>query len=200
MIHVASCFQCNLAHLVGTFSLLDMLLHCYKDSSSKSSEGSSHAIDNPDHKSFVLRQCGGDVTLRTTIHGCCKNIGEFIIAPRLSLSYSCDVVDRASCIRRQNHPKSIHAQILGTVLLKTRIMLPRPPTAAEYIIDFETAVAGNAPPGAFGHRTENEWNALYLYIRTRVAHAKLIQSIYGVISPESCANCRKRGTACMVYQ
>jgi hypothetical protein len=36
-------------------------------------------------------------------------------------------------------------------------------------------------------------------VRVRVAHGRLIHGKYGAIAPESCTNCRKRGTTCLVY-
>jgi hypothetical protein len=115
---------------------------------------------------------------------------------------SCPAVTRADNFRRhirQKHPGSIHAQVLEAFVQKNRITLPLPPPGHEFAADFAKASSENVPPGAFGHRELSQWNSANPYVRTRIAHAKLIHGKYGIVAPESCANCRKRGTACMVY-
>jgi hypothetical protein len=134
----------------------------------------------------VHAPCGSTGTFKCLIDGC--------PIPKITRSYS---------FRRHilhQHPDSIHAKILKAVVLKTKITLPSPPPVSEYIADFETGVTENALLGTFDWRAEEDWNALSLYIRTEIAHAKLIQGKYGVLAPKTCANCRQSGTTCMVYQ
>jgi hypothetical protein len=99
---------------------------------------------------------------------------------------------------RQKHPESVHAQILEAVLGKTRIELPPPPSSSEFVVDLKEATSLNASQDAFGWRANR--SRMSETSRCKIAHAKLIQGKYGVISPDSCANCRKRDTTCMVYQ
>ena len=82
---------------------------------------------------------------------------------------------------------------------RTRIALPPPPSGREYNADFNEATSRNSLSGAFGHRPTSECKTANSYIRTRIAHAKLINGRYGVLAPRSCGNCKDRGTACMVY-
>ncbi|KAF2637544.1 hypothetical protein P280DRAFT_521217 [Massarina eburnea CBS 473.64] len=96
---------------------------------------------------------------------------------------------------RTVHPTSTNAQILQAAKDKTLITLPSPPTDG-YAADLKIAHANNAKMGTFGHLAPSKWTDS---VRTRVAHAKLIHSKYGVMAPETCRNCRKRGVTCMVY-
>lgn len=100
---------------------------------------------------------------------------------------------------RGKHPNSIHAQILEAVISKSRITLPPPLDRSEYTADFEAAQSTNAPPGSFGHRPSTQWTRAHPNVRTRITHARMIHGKYGVIAPESCLACRKRGTVCMLY-
>ncbi|KAH4024461.1 hypothetical protein HBH69_153780 [Parastagonospora nodorum] len=128
-----------------------------------------------------------------------KGMGTFVCPIAGCLNPSSTRGDNFRRHIRQGHPESIHAQILEAIVGRSKIQLPPPPSSAEYTADFEIAVSENATLGAFGRRSDNDWSALSMYIRTRIAHAKLINGKYGVLAPESCANCRRRGTACMVY-
>jgi hypothetical protein len=101
---------------------------------------------------------------------------------------------------RQKHPESVHALILEAVVQRTTVTLPPPPSSEEFNADFEQATSVNAPPGAFGHRPPLHWSRTIHQVRTRLAHAKMIQGKYGVMAPESCGNCRRRETTCMLYQ
>jgi hypothetical protein len=114
----------------------------------------------------------------------------------------CLAITRADNFRRHirtKHPDSIHAHVLEAFAQKTRITLPNPPSNAEYTADFDKATSENAPPGSFGHRQSSQWSSANTYVRIRIAHAKLIHGKYGVLAPESCGNCKKQGTTCMVY-
>jgi len=120
-----------------------------------------------------------------------KGMGTFICPIDGCLNPSSTRGDNFRRHIRQRHPESIHAQILEAVVARIKIQLPAPPLSVEYTADFEVAVSQNAPPGAFGRRSDSDWSALNMYIRTRIAHAKLIRGKYGVLAPESCANCRR---------
>jgi hypothetical protein len=101
---------------------------------------------------------------------------------------------------RQKHPESVYALILEAVVQGIMTTLPPPPSSDEFNADFEQATSTNAPPGAFGYRSPLHWTGTTPQVRTRLAHAKMIQGKYGVMAPESCRNCRKRKTTCMLYQ
>jgi hypothetical protein len=101
---------------------------------------------------------------------------------------------------RSTHPNSIHAQILEAFKQsKTNITLPPPPSRATYTAAFEAAQSTNAPPGSFGHRDPASWTRLHPRARYKIAHAKMINGEFGVIAPESCQDCRKRHSTCMIY-
>jgi hypothetical protein len=104
------------------------------------------------------------------------------------------------CHVRQKHPESVHAVILEAVVQRTTITLPPPPPSDEFNADFEQATSVNAPPGTFSHRSPLQCTRTTPQVRTRLAHAKIIQGKYGVMAPESCGNCRKMGATCMLYQ
>jgi hypothetical protein len=155
-------------------------------------------IDLPRHVSVPSRGAASPVTTSATLTRTSRGTGTFV----------CPVVDcptpnytRGDNMRRhirQKHPESVHAQILEAVLGKTRIELPPPPSSSKFVVDLKEATSLNASQDAFGWRAN--WSRMSETSRYKIAHAKLIQGKYGVISPDSCANCRKRDTTCMVYQ
>jgi hypothetical protein len=100
---------------------------------------------------------------------------------------------------RRGHPTTIHAQVLEAVANKMRIVLPPPPSRSEFTTDFGAATTTNASPGVIGYRLSTDWTRAHPQIKSRIAHAKMIHGKYGVIAPESCPGCKKRGTTCMVY-
>jgi hypothetical protein len=158
----------------------------------------SGRLDLPKHITITTRGVTTPAATATTPTRTSHGMGTFV----------CPIVDcpnptatRGDNMRRhirQKHPESVHAQILEASLKKTKISIPPPPSSDEYTADFEQAMNTNAPPGAFGHRSD--WMTLVGHKKIRIGHAQLIQGKYGVISPESCANCRKRDTTCMMYQ
>ncbi|KAF1960565.1 hypothetical protein CC80DRAFT_386570, partial [Byssothecium circinans] len=75
--------------------------------------------------------------------------------------------------------------------------LPPDATADQHWIDFEAAVASNAPFGQYGYRAN--WDDVSKGHRTRVAHARMINGIYGIPAPVACDLCAKKGLTCRIY-
>lgn len=152
------------------------------------------------HPDYAITRLTGEKSVDDALspHSVRGNSGSFT-CPVNSL---CLPITRADNLRRHvraKHPESIHTQVLEAFAQKTRIILPNPPSSAEYTVNFDKATSENVPPGSFGHRHTSQWNSANTYIKTRLAHAKLIHGKYGIIAPEGCSNCKKRGTTCMVY-
>jgi hypothetical protein len=134
-------------------------------------------LDLPRHISTASHHIASTAVTATPPGRTSRGMGTFV----------CPVVDcpnptatRADNSRRhirQEHSNSVHSRVLEAILKNTRIT-----------------------PGVFGHRPAVQWKAANPVMKLEFGHAKLIQGKYGVISPESCANCKKRRITCMLYQ
>jgi hypothetical protein len=158
----------------------------------------SGRLDLPRHITITTRGVTTPAATATTPTRTSRGMGTFVCPIADCPNPTATRGDNMRRHIRQKHPESVHAQILEASLKKTKISIPPPPSSDEFTADFEQAMNANAPPGAFGHRSN--WITLVGHKKINIGHAKLIQGKYGVISPESCANCRKRDTTCMMYQ
>lgn len=75
--------------------------------------------------------------------------------------------------------------------------LPATATTEQHASDLRACALKNAPSGQYGHKYN--WNDISQEYRAKVAHARLIDGVYGVISPVTCNRCIGNGTKCRVY-
>jgi hypothetical protein len=73
------------------------------------------------------------------------------------------------------------------------------PSPAQHYADLQNASATNALAGQFGHVGPVLWGALSARRREAIAHARLIDGLYGEVRPVACDRCAANGLVCRMY-